>query len=225
MERLKQMREPAAFVMLAVLWLQLVINLIEFFIYGRQLHGSAAEAALVISAQMPQSLTVLVLALLVASCILADRTKHARLLVLLALISSLVTIVAALTLGALGLAADSMTKVLDLLELLLAVVVPVLVVIGLARLLSMPVARNGVPELPAATDASPEEAAQPALPSRKQEPVWQPDAASGVAWHTAGDAAVGAPAAGWGTPGESGGWDPRPDESEAPETSRAGEDS
>jgi hypothetical protein len=224
MESLKRMREPAAFIVLAVLWLQLLINLVEFFVYGRQLHGSSAMAALVISAQMPQTLTVLLLALLVGSCVLADRTKHARLLVLLALISSVVTILAALTLGILGLVAESMMRVLDLVELLLPIVVGVLVVFALVRLLPMSAAQHGV-ELPAVAGGSSEDPVPPALPSPKQEPVWHPDAASGVAWYSAGDAAVGAPAAGWGTPGESGGWYPMPEESEAPETPRSSEES
>jgi hypothetical protein len=225
MESLKRMREPAAFIVLAVLWLQLLINLVEFFVYGRQLHGSSAMAALVISAQMPQTLTVLLLALLVASCVLADRTKHARLLVLLALISSVVTILAALTLGILGLVAESMMRILDVVELLLPIVVGVLVVFALVRLLPMSATQHGGVELPAVAGGSSEDAVPPALPSPKQEPVWQPDAASGVAWYSAGDAAVGAPAAGWGTPGESGGWYPMPEESEASETPRSSEES
>ena len=220
------MREPAAFIVLAVLWLQLLIDLVEFFGYGGQLHGSSAEAALVIGAQMPQILTVLVLGLLVASCVLADRTKRARILVLLALISTVVTMLAALTLGVMGLVAESETKVLDLAELLLPIVVGVLVVFALARLLPMSATQDGGTEVLAVTGASPEEAVPPpALPSPKQEPVWQPDAASGVAWYSAGDAAVGAPAAGWGTPGESGGWYPMPEEREAPEAPRSSDDS
>jgi len=218
MESLKRMREPAAFIVLAVLWLQLLINLVEFFVYGSQLHGSLAEAALVTSAQMPQTLTVLLLGLLVASCVLADRTKHARLLVLLALFSTVVTILVALSLGVMGMVAESVTRVLDLVELLLPIVVGVLVVFALARLLPMSATQGGEPEPLAVTEASPGEAVRPpALPSPRQEPVWQPDAASGVAWYSAGDAAVGAPAAGWGTPGESGGWYPMPEEREAPE--------
>ena len=220
------MREPAAFIVLAVLWLQLLINLVEFFIYGSELHGSSAKAALVISAQMPQTLTVLLLGLLVASCVLADRTRHAHLLVLLALISTVVTILAASSLGVMGIVAESMTKVLDLVELLLPIVVGVLVVLALARLLPTSATQGGEPEPPAVTDVSPAEAVPPpALPSSRQEPVWQPDAASGVAWSSAGDAAVGAPAAGWGTPGESGGWYPIPEETEAPEAPRSSDES
>lgn len=225
MESLKRMREPAAFTVLAVLWLQLLSNLVEFFGYGRQLHGSSARAALVISVQVPQTLTVLLLALLAASCVLADRTKHARLLVLLAVISSVVTILAALTLGVLGLVAESATKVLNLVELLLLIVVGVLVVLALVSLLPMSATPGGGPELPAGTGGSPGEAVPPALPSPKQEPVWQPDAASGVAWYSAGDAAVGAPAAGWGTPGESAGWYPMREEREAPETPQSSDES
>ena len=51
-----------------------------------------------------------------------------------------------------------------------------------------------VPELPAPP-------VQPGPPDPQLQPTWQPDAAAGAAWLTAGDAAAGAPATGWGTPG------------------------
>jgi hypothetical protein len=63
------------------------------------------------------------------------------------------------------------------------------------------------------------------LPSSQLEPVWQADEASGVAWHTAGDAALGAPAAGWGTPGEAGGWQAIGDEDNPSRADRPGPES
>jgi hypothetical protein len=47
-------------------------------------------------------------------------------------------------------------------------------------------------------------------PDPELQPTWQPDAAAGAAWHTAGDAASGRPAAGWGSPESSSGWQPAP---------------
>jgi hypothetical protein len=219
MASLKRLREPAAFVVLGVLWLQLLIELIEFFVYGTAIYGSSSAAALAISAQVTETVTVVVLGLLVASCVLADRTKRARLLVLLALISSVLMIAAALALAIVGLVARSSTKTLSLLDLLLTLVVPSLVVIGLVRLWQLQTtAAPDAADLPAVPATDRAESEKPALPSRQQEPVWEADAASGVAWHTAGDAAVGAPAAGWGTPGDSGGWTPIPEEAEAPQS-------
>jgi predicted membrane protein len=230
MESLKRMREPAAFAVLIVLWLQLAADLIWFFTYGRDSGGSLAAVALGMSNRVLENLTIVVLAVLVASCVLADRTRHARVLTALALIGTLLMILAALILGAVGLAAESATKVRDGLELLLAAVVPAIAVAGLVRLLRISSAQAAASELQAtgpsdAVDASTAEAAQPVLPNPRQEPVWEPDAASGVAWHTAGDAAVGAPAAGWGTPGEAGGWNPIPGEADEAETTRTSGDS
>ena len=49
-----------------------------------------------------------------------------------------------------------------------------------------------------------------AAPDPAKQPTWQPDEAAGAAWLKAGDAAAGAAATGWGTPGDAGGWLPGP---------------
>jgi uncharacterized membrane protein YuzA (DUF378 family) len=221
MASLKRLREPAAFVVLGVLVLQLLIELIEFFVYGSNLYGSLSAAALAISAQVTETVTLVILGLLVASCVLGDRTRHARLLVLLALIGSALMIAAALTLGLLGLAAASPVKPLHLVDLLLGSVLPTLVLIGLVTLWRLqPASDPEAAELPAVADRTEAGPEKPALPSTQSEPVWQPDAASGVAWHTAGDAAIGAPAAGWGLPGEVGGWEPIADDDDGSDKPR-----
>lgn len=51
-----------------------------------------------------------------------------------------------------------------------------------------------------------------------QRPIWQPDQASGGAWTRAGDAASGASASAWGTPGSTtGGWQPQSQPSAQPQ--------
>ncbi|HKX15155.1 MAG TPA: hypothetical protein VJN19_08185, partial [Propionibacteriaceae bacterium] len=50
----------------------------------------------------------------------------------------------------------------------------------------------------------------PPVPDQRLQPTWHPDAAAGAAWRTAGEAAAGAPAAGWGTDSSSAGWQPIP---------------
>jgi hypothetical protein len=118
------------------------------------------------------------------------------------------------------------SPVITWLDLLLDLVLPVLVVLGLAKLLSRgPATEHATLPSPAVVDSGPTESAQPALPSAQLEPVWQPDSASGVAWHTAGDAALGAPASRWGTPGEASGWHPLPDEEDPSGADRAGRES
>ena len=48
-----------------------------------------------------------------------------------------------------------------------------------------------------------------AAPDQRLQPTWHPDTAAGAAWRTAGDAAAGAPAAGWGAD-PAVGWQPIP---------------
>ena len=103
---------------------------------------------------------------------------------------------------------------------------PVLVVVGLVTLLAgQRASADTALQSPAIVEAAPTEPAPAALPSSQLEPVWQPDEASGAAWYTAGDAALGAPAAGWGTPGESGGWQAIGDEDDPSRAERSGPES
>src|SRR4029453_17827510 len=104
--------------------------------------------------------------------------------------------------------------------------VPYLVFVGLATLLGAQRApADTASESPAIVPAASIDPASAALPSSQLEPVWPPDEASGAAWHTAGDAALGAPATGWGTPGESGGWQAIDDEADPSGGDRLGPES
>jgi hypothetical protein len=189
---LRRLREPAALSVLVALLLQVLITWVGSVRYGD------------VRYRMPETLTILVLGLIVASCVLGQRTAHARTLTVLALVGSMLSILSSVTLQVIAPVNGSLVVVVWL-DLVLDLVVPVLVVVGLTTLLAgQRAAAATAPQSPAIAQSAPTTPA--ALPSSQLEPVWQPDEASGAAWYTAGDAALGAPAAGWGTPGESGGW-------------------
>ncbi len=209
MDGLRRLREPAAFGVLAVLLLQVLIEWVGFVGYGY------------VVSRMPETLTIIVLGLIVASCVLGKRTAHARMLTVLAMIGSVLSILTSVTLAIIAPVVEPVSPVITWLDLLLNLMVPVLVVLGLAKLLSRGPAVEHT-TLTSDADSDVTESAQPALPSAQLEPVWQPDSASGAAWHTAGDAALGAPAAGWGTPGEASGWHPISDEEDPSRADRAG---
>ena len=210
MDGLRRLREPAAFSVLVVLGLQVLIAWVGSVRYGDVRYA------------MPETLTILVLGLIVASCVLGQRTAHARTLTVLALVGSTLSILSSVTLQLVAPVNGSLAVVW--LDLVLDLVVPVLVVVGLATLLAGQRSAAGTaPPSPAIVQSAPTTPA--ALPSSQLEPVWQPDEASGAAWYTAGDAALGAPAAGWGTPGESGGWQAIGDEDDPSRTDRSGPES
>jgi hypothetical protein len=204
---LRRLREPAALSVLVVLGLQALIAWVGAVRYGDLRY------------LMPETLTILVLGLIVASCVLGQRTAHARTLTVLALVGSMLSILSSVTLQLVAPVNGSL--VIVWLDLVLDLAVPVLVVIGLATLLAgQRAAAGAAPQSPAIVQSAPTTPA--ALPSSQLEPVWQPDEASGAAWYTAGDAALGAPAAGWGTPGESGGWQAIGDEDDPSQVDRSG---
>jgi hypothetical protein len=206
---LRRLREPAALSVLVALLLQVLITWVGSVRYGD------------VRYRMPETLTILVLGLIVASCVLGQRTAHARTLTVLALVGSMLSILSSVTLQVIAPVNGSLVVWLDL---VLDLVVPVLVVVGLTTLLAgQRAAAATAPQSPAIAQSAPTTPA--ALPSSQLEPVWQPDEASGAAWYTAGDAALGAPAAGWGTPGESGGWQAIGDEDDPSRADRSGPES
>lgn len=230
-ESLRRLREPAAIVVLAVLGVRLLLGLITFSylqIVGTDSAASLAVARFTASDTITDAFTVVVLGLLVASCVLVEPTPHARTLtwlavviagagILLALVSSITWLV---TVG-------GVTVVGDLFRLLIGLPISVVALVGLLRLL------RGQPKPAKAarqavgvrvdgdnSDRQQELGSGPDKPAQEDEnqPTWQPDQAVGAAWHTAGEAAAGAAASGWGTPGDPGGW--RPASGGPPESGR-----
>ena len=191
MDSLKRWREPAVWVLLAAIVVNLVLALASLVLSP----GSAG----VFAYRASSPLIIIVLAVVVASCVLVDRTPHARLLTTLAMVivgmavlSTLVAALAALTFG-------GPVVAFDLLTLLVSLVVPALGLAVLIRVWTLP---ESAPVGPAALEpALPTPPGLPVAPDPQWQPTWSPDAAAGAVWRTAGDAASGAPASGWGAPG------------------------
>ena len=164
MDGLRRLREPAALSVLVVLLLQVLIAWVASVVYGS------------VRYRMPETLTILVLGLIVASCVLGQRTAHARTLTVLALIGSMLSILTSVTLELVAPVTGQEPLVIVWLDLLLDLVVPVLVVVGLVTLLAgQRASADTALQSPAIVEAAPTEPAPAALPSSQLEPVWQPD--------------------------------------------------
>ncbi len=188
-----RLREPAAWVALGALVLNLVLAVVAMATYP----GPLANIGLTLSAQAANPVPLIALAVLVSFCVLRERTAHARLLTLLSLIAGVLAVLFGLGLALLGLAAEP-TPVLWALAAIVTQVISVIVVVLLIKLFQL----QAVPRrLPAGIGLPPYQESLPAAPPPDQrlQPTWQPETAAGAVWRTAGEAAAGAPAAGWGT--------------------------
>jgi hypothetical protein len=209
MESLMRLREPAAWVAFGALALNLVLAIVGMATYS----GPLANVALVLSAQAANPVPLVVLAVLVSFCVLRERTAHARLLTILSLVVGGLAALLGLTLALLGLAADP-TPVLGVLAAIVVQVTSVIAVGLLIKLLQL----QAVPRrLPAGIGLAPypEPLPLPQRPDPRLQPTWQPDAAAGAVWRTAGEAAAGAPAAGWGAEASTA-WQPIPTQPNVP---------
>ena len=208
MESLVRLREPAAYVVLGVLCAELVVTVISLAVYGGpDVYGSMSEAALLLGGGLPQTLTIVILTLLVASCLLGRRSRHAGVLAVLAIVAGSASVLLAVVFSLIGLAGGSPTRYVDLAASVISLIVPAAAVVGLGLLLRD--SQRAVQRTAAATTtpAVPQQQiAAPPAAVREQQPTWQPDAATGVAWPTAGEAAAGAPGSGWSNPNDAGGW-------------------
>ena len=211
MESLKKLREPIAIVLLVALGLRVLLALVSAGVYARDdVFATFARAAGPLAYRVGDPALVVALAIALLACGLVDRTPNARTLTLVGVVTVGASVLVNLVFLVASSTAGGPTRVVDTLTGLLLLVVPVLVGLVLIRLL---------PELPGPQTSPAPYAVAPVQPEpygpyppeaqpTQYQPTWQPDVAAGAAWHTAGDAAAGAPAAGWGTPGQSGGWVP-----------------
>ncbi len=199
-----RLREPAAWVAFGALVLNLVLAVVAMATYP----GPVADIGLTLSARAANPVPLIALAVLVSFCVLRERTAHARLLTLLSLIAGVLVVLFGLGLALLGLAAEP-TPVLWALAAIVTQVTSLIVVVLLFKLFQL----QAVPRrLPAGIGLPPyQESLPPARPpDQRLQPTWQPDAAAGAVWRTAGEAAAGAPAAGWGAEANSAAWQPIP---------------
>jgi hypothetical protein len=210
MERISRWREPAVVVVVAALLLRLVLAVVFAASSARLGLDGPADSAYLASRQLSEPIVLVVLAVLVASCHLRPATRHARTLTAVALVVAGLCVLLAVVLALTGYRSYSPPfSQLDLAERLVDLVVPLVAVGALAALVQRH--RGSADEVPALVTE--EELATPAAveaaaPDPALQPTWQPDAAAGAAWYTAGDAASGRPAAGWGGPESAGGWEP-----------------
>jgi hypothetical protein len=216
-DSLRRLREPAALVLLVVLALRLVLDVVGL----AQVFGGGADAGQLsggVPVAIGDGLTPVVLAVLVGTCVLWSPTRHARTLTVAATLLTGLTLALFVVAVVAVLSGRGSGDAATLASAVLALVVPLLVLVFLATLWrGQPrAASNAEPgDRPESLTASAvSEQSTPALAAGRDPetaPVWQPDQAAGAAWLTAGDAAAGAAATRWGTPGDAGGWQPQPD--------------
>jgi hypothetical protein len=208
-ESLMRLREPAAWVALSALVLNLVLAVIVMATYP----GRLADIGLTLSAQAANPVPLIALAVLVSFCVLRERTAHARVLTLLSLIAGTLAVLFGIGLALFGLAAEP-TPVLGAIAAIVMQAISIIVVVLLVKLFQL----QAVPRrLPAGIGLPPYQESLPVPPpDQGLQPTWQPDTAAGAVWRTAGEAAAGAPAAGWGADATAAAWQPIPTQPNGP---------
>jgi hypothetical protein len=209
MESLLRLREPAAWLALGALVLNIILAVVAMATYS----GPTANVGLLLSARVANPVPLVVLAVLVSFCVVRERTPRARLLTILSLIVGVIAVLLGLTLALLGLAAEP-APVLAVLSAIVTQLISLIAVVLLIKLLQL----QAVPRrLPAGIGLAPypEVLQAPQPPDQRLQPTWQPDTAAGAVWRTAGEAAAGVPATGWGADA-SAAWQPIPTQPNGP---------
>jgi hypothetical protein len=211
-----RLREPAAWVALGALVLNLLLTIVTMVTFD----ASLASVGWLLSARVANPVPIVVLAVLVSFCVLRDRTPHARQLTLISLVVSAIAVLFGLVLTLLGFGGRA--PVLEVFATIVPQAISVLAVGLLIKLLQL----QAVPRrLPPGIGLIPHETESlPAAPDQRLQPTWHPDTAAGAAWRRAGDAATGAPAAGWGADASSTGWQPIPTQPNGPKSQTNSQD-
>ena len=199
-----RLREPAAWVALGVLVLNLLLTIITMITFD----GSVASVAWVLSARVANPVPLIVLAVLVSFCVLRERTPHARELTLISLVVGVIAVLFGLVLTFLGLGAPA--PALAVFAMIVPQAISVLAVGLLIKLLQLQAVPRRLPPGIGLIPHEPESLPAPSVPDQRLQPTWHPDTAAGAAWSRAGDAAAGAPASGWGADASPAAWQPIP---------------
>jgi hypothetical protein len=203
MESLLRLREPVAWALLVTVAVRALLSLAVVASLAPPGADPLSLAVSSIGAGAVDEVAVTVLAAVVAACIFG-RTPRARPLAVSAVVVCGTCLLAALALTVFGFATARAASVLVFVVRLTGLVVPALAVAVLIALLR--VAPSAKPSRSVEPEARP---AEPAPTSTYAEPAgWEPEEASGAAWHSAGAAAAGVPASGWGRSDHPDGWDP-----------------
>lgn len=207
MESLSKLREPAALVVLVVLAVRVVMALVAAVVYLQSDFGDLSSLAGLISYRASDPLLVVVMAALVVSCVLTGPTPRARGIATASLVVVGVSLIVALVFALAVLGSGDAVGLMSTLDQLATLALPVLCLIVIVKVRQLlPAGASTSATYPVAAVAQPGPPPVAAPVDEQYQPSWLPDTASGAAWHRAGDAASGAPASGWGTPGQAGGW-------------------
>jgi hypothetical protein len=201
MGALLRRREPAVVVLLLLVLAREVLVLgfgLAALVGAAGPYGLAAYAA---AGEAEEPVAIALLAALAVACHLAPATARARTLAVLALVVVAVAVLMELVVLLLGLTRSELSGlqpplgVLEVVERLLRLVVPVLALLALAVLLRRPAAVPDVVDRPALPVGESDDGEGPVQtePDPALQPTWQPDVAAGAVWLSAGDAASGRP--------------------------------
>jgi hypothetical protein len=194
MESLMRLREPAAWVALGALVVNLVIAIVGLATF----EGPLVSMAWMWSERVADPMPLVALAVLVSLCVLFERTPHARQLTLVSLIASVIAVLLGLTLALLGIVATA--PILAVLAAIVPQAISVIAVALLIKLLQLQAVPRRLPPGIGVVSESSEALAAPTAPDQQVQPTWQPDTAAGAVWHTAVEATAGTPPpTGWRT--------------------------
>lgn len=208
-ENLKRLREPVAWVVLAVTAAGLVLSIVRL-VLAVTTEGSALVDAFqdVANSAMNLTLVVLIVALVWACLFVAPTTPRASKLTLTAAwvvtAGTLITLVA--TVAGLSASAGVLGVILEFLGGLLDIILKSLATITLWLIhRALRAGRMQSATVPVTTAAVEPVAAQESEPTPAPT-TWRPSEASGSVWRTASEAAEGAPATAHGEPGRAAAW-------------------
>lgn len=211
-ENLLRLREPAAWIMVAVTAASIALAVVRFVFALATGGASLAAAAQDVALEAMGLTSLLALVALVIVCVFHHPVGSARRLVAAAV--AVVTVGTVLTIfGALlGLPASAgpLAVVLEFLGGVLDIVLKVVATVTLWLIHRGMTAGRIEVGAPAAATTVPLSEPGAVEPEAPPAPTWQPDAAAGSVWTSASDAASGARPTAYGVPGEGSGWRPEP---------------
>lgn len=217
METLWRFREAAVTVVLVVLGVRLVLVAAAALTPLTVGVESGVDAAYLVSSQLGEVSLFVLLAALVAACHARPVTSRARPLAWTALVTAGAALLVVLLLPVLGYASfPSPLSRMELASRLLGLVLPAAAVVALGLLVARPASGrlalgsgSQSSQVQPVRDEAPA-ALSAAAPDPQLEPTWTTDTAAGAVWSSAGEAASGRPASGWGASDPSAGWQPGP---------------
>jgi hypothetical protein len=202
-DRLKQLREPAAVIALVGLALHFALTLSYFLLTPEFENPPLVD----LSISVGSPVLVALLAVLVAACWMPEATPRVRGVTVFSLVLTAGLLVTAISLLVAGLMqgvevhAGLFLVFRGFVPWLTTAVIAVGVFVALLRRPSAAATPEAADAMDSATEPVPAAPADPQL-----QPGWSPDAAVGAVWRRAGDAAAGAPATSWDATGRTADW-------------------